>query len=183
MQLNPTHQDVADRVKGESAEKAKKLLREIGYLDAMSHAIDRDRGTINFRYWQTRCQMEMADSSLEARRLLYQAKKLYETDAALPESREAYEKGFAEWRKTLDAFPEVKDDSIGSDDMIETIKGYAEVLSKLDAPFPDDFVLKDLLEAYRKRNPVARLPGMKDPEFQPPPQEQPPPGLAPPRAQ
>lgn len=157
-----SHQEVADRVKGAKAEEAKKLADEIDHLDRMARAIDRDRGTINFHYWQTRCRMEVTDSALEGRRLLYQAKQLYD-DAALPEAREAYERGFVEWDKTLKAFPEMVEDSIGSDDLIDSIKGYSKTLKQLDAPFPEDFILKPVLEAYRKRNPATPLPGMPDP--------------------
>ncbi|HVX61821.1 MAG TPA: hypothetical protein VHC19_14495 [Pirellulales bacterium] len=168
MKLFVTHQEVADRVKGEKADEAKKLAEEILYLDGMARAIDRDRGTINFTYWQTRCRMEETDSALEGRRLLYQAKQLYD-DAALPEAREAYERGFAEWRKTFKAFPDMIEDGIGSDDLVDSIKGYAETLKKLDEPFPEDFILKDVLVGYRKRNPATPLPGMPAPDIQPPP--------------
>ncbi len=168
MKLFVTHQEVADRVKGPQADEAKKLAEEILHLDGMARAIDRDRGTINFTYWQTRCRMEETDSALEGRRLVYQAKQLYD-DAALPEAREAYERGFAEWRKTFEAFPEMVEDGIGSDDLVDAIKGYAETLKKLDQPFPEDFILKDVLVGYRKRNPSTPLPGMPAPEIQPPP--------------
>lgn len=169
MKLNATHQEVAERVKGPQAEQAKKLAEEVLRLDYIAHAIDRDRGTINFPYWRNRCRMEMTDSALEGRRLLYQAKQLYD-DAALPEARQAYEQGFVEWHKTFEAFPETLEDGIGADDMIEAIKGYAEVLKKLDAPFPEDFILQNVLEAYRARNPSAPLPGMPAPVVQQPPE-------------
>lgn len=174
MRLIPTHQEVADHVKGDGTEKAKKLGMEIRYLEALTNAIDRDRSTINFAYWQNRCRMEVTDSALEGRRLLYQAKKLFYEDAALPQAREAYEKGFALWRQTYDAFPNMAEDSINSEDMIDSIKGYWDVLKQLDVEFPKDFALQDVLEAYRFRNPSAPLPGAPEPEAPQPPANEPP---------
>ena len=115
--------------------------------------------------------MEKTESALEARRLLYAAAQLSE-EAALPQAREAYEKGFAEWRKTFDEFPSMVNNSIGADALADAVKGYGVVLNRLEAEFPKDFVLQDFLEAYRLQNPSARLPGLPEPEA-PPPEGQP----------
>jgi len=166
-----THQEVAAQVKGADAERAKKLAAEIELAERMAMAISRDRHTINFNYWRTRCLMEKTESALEARRLLYTAAQLSE-QAALPQAREAYEKGFAEWRKTFDDFPSMVNNSIGADTLADAVKGYGVVLNRLEAPFPEDFVLQDFLDAYRSHNPSARLPGLPEPEI-PPPEGQP----------
>lgn len=173
-QLRVTNQELAQRVKGASAEQAKKLADNIDSTQRVADAIARDRHTINFNYWRSRCLMEKTDSSLEGRRLLYSAARFFD-DAALPESREAYEKGFAEWRKTLDEFPQMVDDHVGGDYLIEAVKGYGEVLKRLDAPFPKDFVLQDFVDAYRRHNPTVRLPGQPEPVI-PDEFKQPPPG-------
>ena len=44
------------------------------------------------------------------------------------------------------------------------MKGYDRVLKRMEAPFPEDFVLKDFLLAFRAQNPSARLPGLPEPE-------------------
>ncbi|HUY90276.1 MAG TPA: hypothetical protein VMV10_16180 [Pirellulales bacterium] len=160
--LAVTNQEIAERVKEPAAAKAKELAASIDETQRVAHAISRDRHTINFNYWRSRCQMEKTDSALEGRRLLYSAARLFE-DAALPEARESYEKGFAEWRKTLDAFPQMVDDAVGGDYLIEAVKGYGEVLKRLDAPFPKDFVLQNMVDAYRQRNPTVPLPGQPEP--------------------
>lgn len=175
--LRATNQELAERVKGASAEQAKKLADSIDSTQRVADAIARDRHTINFNYWRSRCQMEKTDSALEGRRLLYSAARLFD-DAALPESREAYEKGFAEWRKTLDEFPHMVDDAVGGDYLIDAVKGYGEVLKRLDAPFPKDFVLQDMIDAYLQHNPSVRLPGQPEPVIPEPPM-QPPPGTPP----
>ena len=84
--LNVTHQEVAARVTGAEAERAKKLAAEIEQDERTAGAIARDRHTINFNYWRTRCQMEKTDAALEGRRLLYEADRLSD-DAKLPEGR------------------------------------------------------------------------------------------------
>jgi len=162
-----THREVAARVKGAEAERAKKLAAEIELAERMASAISRDRHTINFNYWRTRCLMEKTESALEARRLLYTAAQLSE-EAALPQAREAYEKGFVEWRKTFDEFPTMVNNSIGADTLADAVKGYGLVLNRLEAPFPEDFVLQDFLDAYRSQNPSVRLPGLPEPEIPPP---------------
>lgn len=171
--LAVTNQEMADRVKGPGAAQAKELAASIDETQREAHAISRDRHTINFNYWRNRCRMEKTDSALEGRRLLYSADRFFKEEADLVHAREDYEKGFAEWRKTLNEFPEMVDDSIGGDYLIGAVKGYGEVLKRLDAPFPKDFVLQDMIDAYRIRNPIDRLPGQPEPEM-------PPPGAAPP---
>lgn len=173
--LAVTNQEMADRVKGPSAAKAKELAAAIDETQREAHAISRDRHTINFNYWRNRCKLEKTDSALEGRRLLYAADRFFKEDADLVHARESYEKGFAEWRKTLDTFPDMVDDSIGGDYLIEAVKGYGEVLKRLDAPFPKDFVLQDVIDSFLFRNPAVRLPGQPEPQMPPP--DSPPPGL------
>ena len=173
--LQVTNQELVARIKGAGAEQAKKLADSIDAAQRLADVIARDRHTINFNYWRLRCQVEKTDAALEGRRLLYSASQLFD-EASLPEAREAYEKGFAEWRKALDAYPLMIDDSIGGDYLTGAIKRYAVVLNRLDAPFPADFVLADFLKAQMEKNPYAQLPGQPVPDMQ---QSRPGPGAPP----
>jgi len=99
-----------------------------------------------------RCQVERTDAALEARRLLYHAKQEFD-ETRLIEAQQAYEEGFAQWRKVLDEFPPMVQDNISGEVIQEAIRGYVEVLKQLDERFPDDFVLRDVLFWVMRNNP------------------------------
>lgn len=139
--------DVAARIEGDDGSKARELAREAEVAQDIASFIDRGSNIVNYRYWKVRCAAEQTDDALEARRLVYQA------DQALRESefekaRELYERGMQSWRKTLDAFPMLVDDGIVGDDFLRATRRYRHVLKQLEEPFPDEFVLQDVLDRH-----------------------------------
>lgn len=151
MKLNVPHKELAERVEEPQREKAKQLAEAAVRLQGKADLINHERDTVNFKYWRRRCQAEKMDAALEARRLMFEAKEFYE-DAQLEEARETYEKAFAQWRQVIDRFPELRDDSIGGASIEESLKGYVDVLGKLDEPFPKDFPLKDVVRTMMMRS-------------------------------
>lgn len=160
MKLNVPLKELAERVDEPSRDQAKKLAEDATRLQETAEQINRERDVVNFKYWRMRCRAEKTDPALEARRLIYDGKQLYDT-TQLEEARETYEKGFAQWRQVVDNFPEMRDDSIGGTSIEEAIKGYFDVLKQLDEPFPKNFMLKDVVRGMMMRNAMP-IP----PEFQ-----------------
>ena len=160
VKLNVSQKDLADRVDESNREQARQFAKKATELYDRAQFIDHQRQTVNFNYWRVRCRAEKTDPALEARRLIYEGKGYYE-NAQLEEAQAAYGTAFAEWRKVIDEFPELRDDSIGGTSIEEAIKGYFDLLKQLDEPFPKDFPLKDVARSMmlRKSMPVP-------PEFQ-----------------
>ncbi|MEX2560653.1 MAG: hypothetical protein WD403_12100, partial [Pirellulales bacterium] len=115
--LAVTHEDVAKRIAGPDKGRAAELAKKAALADAFADAINHEREIVNFEYWRMRCQVERTPAALEARRLIYEAGRLYD-EAALEQAREAYEKAFVLWREIVDEHPRMLSDTIGSDSVM-----------------------------------------------------------------
>ena len=146
LKLNVPKKEYAERVDESKRAEARKLVEEFTRLEERANIIHRERDVVNFKYWRMRCQLEKTDPALDARRLIYKADQLFRESGEVVEARETYEKAFAEWKKIVDRFPEMANDSIGGSSIDEAIKRYFELLGKLDErSFPKDFPLMNVL--------------------------------------
>jgi hypothetical protein len=147
-----THNEVALRITGPKRALAGKLARQIAALEQLASCIRRDRSIVNFDYWRLRAQVEQADQTLQARKLIYQGDRAF-AKADLPAAQAAYDQGLAAWRKVLDSFPQLQKDSSRTtqDDLMDVIKRYRYILKQLDEPFPKKFILQDILDAAEKK--------------------------------
>lgn len=144
--------ELVDNIEESRRDEARELAQEVARLQHAVFVLDNERSTVNYTYWSMRCQVERTDAALEARRLLYHAKQEFD-ETRLIEAQQAYEDGFAQWRKVLDEFPPMVQDNISGEVIQEAIRGYVEVLKQLDERFPDDFVLRDVLFWVMRNNP------------------------------
>ena len=55
------------------------------------------------------------------------------------------------WRKVLDAHPEYVTDQTTGEDLMDMIKRYRRILSQLDEPFPEPFILQDVIDSYKRQ--------------------------------
>jgi hypothetical protein len=140
------HLEVAERITGENRAAALQAAEEATLADEMANAIDIDRGIINYDYWNLRCEIEPTDAMLAARKQLYDADDAF-TSAELTESQRLYEAGLQSWRKVLDAHPKLIEQVTTTDELVESIDHYRNVLNQLDQKFPEPFVLQDILNA------------------------------------
>lgn len=161
LKLNISQKDLAERVDEPKREEARELAKKATDLYDRAQFINHQRDTVNFKYWRVRCRAEKTDPALEARRLMYEGKNYYE-NVQYEEARAAYEKGFAEWRKVVDEFPELRDDQIGGTSIEDAFKGYFDVLKQLDEPFPKDFPLKDVARLILSRKAVPVPPEFEE---------------------
>ena len=108
--------------------------------------IDTYRDIVNYSYWDTRAAAEPTTDCLDARDRLAQAAKVYE-QGHLFEAKKKYEESFEKWRKVLDAYPILRDNSIMADDLVDEINKYKKVIGKIpNTKFPDKFVLQDMID-------------------------------------
>lgn len=148
--IKVTHGEVARRVAASKRDEAKKLAKEIADHEELASYINRYRDIVNFVYWRLRANIEQTDDMLNARKLVYQGDRAY-SEGALEAARDAYQKGLLGWRKVLDEFPTLVVDQTTGEDLIEVIRRYRRILSQLDEPFPEKFILQDILDAHQKQ--------------------------------
>jgi len=148
LEVRPT--EIAAKISGAKQKRALQISRELESLEEQISVHDRQRQIVNYDYWKLRTQFEQQDETIQARSLLHAA------DAALAEAKlvpakQAFEEGFVQWRKVLDKFPKLRDDRNTSDDLMEVIKRYKQLLAQLDEKFPEKFVLQDIVDANKDR--------------------------------
>jgi hypothetical protein len=122
-------------------------LAEADLAAAQKH---RDRDVVNFVYWRMRAEVEQTDDMLTTRKLIYQGDRAL-ADNELVAARNAYNQGFAGWRKVLDKFPAMGTDTAAGEDLMDMIRRYRRILSLLDETFPEKFILQDIIDAHETR--------------------------------
>jgi hypothetical protein len=172
--MHITHQEVAERAPAPVRKEALIVAAELQQAELMADRIRHYRATVNYDYWQTRCEAEASETAISAREHLYEAGQLYEQailesyttkvkeiqpdgteverDVRRDGARELYEKAWDEWGKVFDKYPVLLQD-IPSPELITAIRRYRTLLEKIDVPFPEPFKLQPLLDAYNVRNP------------------------------
>lgn len=152
--MRVTHNEVARRIRGDKREEALKIAKEATKCEEIANYINRYREIVNFGYWRLRAEVEQSDDLLNARRLLNQGDRAY-SEGDLVAARNAYQQGLADWRKVLDQSPSMIPDQTAGDDLVDVIKRYRRILSQLDEPFPEPFILQDVLDFHLKHHPES----------------------------
>jgi hypothetical protein len=174
---------VAEQTAGDRRAEALKKSGELEQTELSARDIRSSRDIVNYIFWKTRCDAEQYNAgtadkpdyaTLAAREYTYLADQ--EKQEARPKAaKRLYEKSFAEWRKTLDHYQVIRDDTIMADELAEVIDRYRETLRQLageDAKFPEKFVLQDVLDLHDKTNGTsAPKPSAEKPSSEKPPAE------------
>ena len=140
-----------------------KKAGELEQTELSARDIRSSRDIVNYIFWKTRCDAEQYNAgtadkpdyaTLAAREYTYLADQ--EKQEARPKAaKRLYEKSFAEWRKTLDHYQVIREDTIMAQELVEVIDRYRETLRQLagdDAKFPEKFVLQDVLDLNDRTN-------------------------------
>ena len=150
-----TDDEVARLVPATNRKEAMKIAKEIIRHRDIVEYIDSERGIVNFEYWRMRANVEQTEDMLNARRQIYQGDQAY-AENNLVAARNAYNQGFEGWRKVIDKYPMVGEPLAEGDDLMIMVRRYRRILNQLDEPFPDHFILQDIVEANRNRGPGAQ---------------------------
>jgi hypothetical protein len=150
-QLEISYEEIAKQVPLEKRAKAKKLAEEALKNAMIAVDIRRSRDVVNFSYWELRAKVEQEDDTLKARELIYDATQQFRREANLDEAKDLFDKGFILWRKVLDKYPALIEDSLTGDDLVEMIKVYRDLLNRMtNQTFPKPFILQDIIDKYGK---------------------------------
>ncbi len=143
--------DVAMRIGRDQPERrnqALQLANELEQQETLLQYTMNYKRDANFDYWQTRADFEQTSNALEARELMYRARKARD-EANVVEARKLYEQGFAKWRLVIDEFPSILDEEATTgEDILEYIKRYRDVLDQFEETIGEDFPLWDVIERH-----------------------------------
>jgi hypothetical protein len=147
-QLEVTYEEISKQVPLEKRAKAKKLADEALKNWLIAVDIRRSRDVVNFNYWKLRAEVEQEDDVVKAREVIFEGTRLYNREGDLNDSRDLFNQGFILWRKVLDKYPALIDDSLTGDDLMEEIKIYREIIQNRNEKFPKPFILQDIIDKY-----------------------------------
>ncbi len=147
--LNVSHQEVAERLTGAERGRGLEIAKELTEAERLSEIVRRYQQIVNYEYWARRAAVEQTSQALEARKLTYEGRREYLVPN-LPRAKEKVEAGLAKWREVLDMpeFPRLLDDGNLGRDLIDAIKLYQRILDACDEPFPENFILQDVIERH-----------------------------------
>lgn len=151
-ELQVSDEEVAREIQGPHRREAVRLTREAVKNRRIAAKIGIDCNTVNYDYWLRRARMEQTDEAIAARDFIHQGDKAFE-EGDLPTAKQRYEDGFAQWREVLDKdqfHPMIADPAFGADEMTELIERYARILELRDEPFPEKFILQDIVDLYKE---------------------------------
>jgi hypothetical protein len=142
--LTVTDLDVAENLPDDLKVQGRLLARRASEADVLADRISSYGNVVNYTYWKRRCEIEQAEQTAEARRLMMLGDRAAE-EGDPDGARENYENSWEIWAKIFDKYPELVDD-VMADDLRDVILRYKLVLDQLDEEFPEDFALKILIE-------------------------------------
>ncbi|RIK76973.1 MAG: hypothetical protein DCC68_18305 [Planctomycetota bacterium] len=138
----------AERVPEEKRIEARRLADEARLEDFKVDLIDRLMQPIRFGGWKMRIQAEAEPEAVATQRYLAEARYFHRRGRLLP-AKEAYEKAFAKYKIVLDKHPEMMDEVVTSNDMVDAIDAYRRLVEEdLDGAFPKEFVLQNVLDEH-----------------------------------
>jgi len=129
----------------ESRDRARSLAREHQEAEETATMISRYRDIVNFNFWRATCETEVTEPALRARETMWEAEREFAA-ARLQPAKAAFEASFAAWREVLDASRVLREDQIVADELAEFVGRYRRLLEQLDEPFPQPFILQDMLD-------------------------------------
>lgn len=138
--------EIADAA-GENAAEARQIAAQIELNLERIRAIGRYRQIVNFEYWRMRCDLERTDVADRAHELIYNGNQAF-IDTELETAEAAYAEGMTYWRQLIDRFPELLDARDEGEDLMHVITNYGRILDSQDKPFPEDFILQDVVDRW-----------------------------------
>ncbi|MBL8827497.1 MAG: hypothetical protein JNM18_11015 [Planctomycetaceae bacterium] len=139
--------EFARNVDGAKRDIAIATANSLVKLNDRAFRIERAKKLIEYDYWLLRCELEQQDDTRAADRHFAMGSVAYRVDTDLVAAKREFEAGFKIWRKMLDKHPELMADQTGYA-VVDHVTTYRQVLRQLDEPFPEPFILADMLKAH-----------------------------------
>lgn len=148
-------EDDANRLPG------KRIVEKIADLHGQMASIAQQDGITNYAYWRSRTATEANELSVNARRIMYDAKEMarrsifddeyvfnYKTKEKKIVQKGAislYEESFEAWRRVLEEYPDMVYGDL-SDRIVENVQDYKDLLDIAGIEWKNDFPLQALID-------------------------------------
>ncbi|GIW91019.1 MAG: IRE (iron responsive element) [Pirellulaceae bacterium] len=147
-------EDICRRVPSDKRVDAERITRKLTSARTLLDRIDRYRNQVNFVYWKTRCEAEQTDMALQARQLMYQARRDWDR-GNLEKTKEDLDQAWDLWAQLFEQYPNLKED-LAATDLKRSMELYRLTLSQLGEELPVNFKLKWLFDAISQQEPVTQ---------------------------
>lgn len=164
---------VFQQVPREQQVAARDLLNQILLARRELSSIDRDQGTSNYVYWQTRNEAESEDQTLLAHQQLFDASEQqrksifddeYQLDTATGERKilrrgaiTSYLQAFTEWARVMEKYPRLQEGEL-ADTLVESMQQFQDILKISGTRWPMDFPLQSMIDLRSKNEQTDALP-------------------------
>lgn len=155
-QIAVRHDEVARTVTGPDRIRALQLADQLEGEANHAKYINIYRGIVNFVYWKQRCKAEREPRMLAARTAVFEADRQLELGENFGEVRKLYENAWEAYAGIFKDYPELMDNP-ESEDLVESVERYRDLLSQLDKPFPVDFILNPMLDKHKRGQKLREL--------------------------
>lgn len=127
-----------------SDEDIKALSKQDGVPEADKRRwTEHYRKTVNYTFWRTKAQCEREELTVEAHQEIYRGQQLFK-EGKLRESVEMLESGMTKYAKMLERFQGLVSEDLSVEEALTAVLYWRYALRLLDAPVPEEFVLKPI---------------------------------------
>ncbi len=123
--------------------KALQLVEAVNDLDERIIKTEGHRKQINYPYWETLAQAEQEERTVNARRLIYEAKEALSKEGELERAIDLYEESFQQWSEIFDDYPILVIDT-SAEDLFDSVRDYMKAIDSDE--ISEDFPLKTFVE-------------------------------------
>ncbi|MBO5436931.1 MAG: hypothetical protein J6A23_04655 [Thermoguttaceae bacterium] len=151
--IKVSNDEWAQNLPMEKRQKGQQLAKELDAANNQAKLIRRYRLIVNYQYWDLRGELEKLPSIIEARKLAYEADKLYENNE-LREAVSNYDRAFALWVEVINSeerFKNILQEDLFASDLRSMYDKYVLIRTQDDPNLREEdirrtFPMKKVLE-------------------------------------
>ncbi|MGQ9503330.1 MAG: hypothetical protein ACUVQG_00335 [Thermogutta sp.] len=151
IKMKLTHEQVARRISDpKKRRQALELARKAMALERQATIIAHNRNIVNYDYWKRHAEIEQQPEAVAARELMYRSEQAYYNNDHIT-AMELFFEAAKKWREVINKNPDIQYDDGTINDLAEFVDRYMKILDQLDAVFPEDFALQDIIRRRVRR--------------------------------
>jgi hypothetical protein len=126
------------------------LARKAMALERQANIIAHNRNIVNYDYWKRHAEVEQQPEAVAARELMYRSEQAYYNNDHVT-AMELFFDAAKKWREVIEKNPDIQYEDHTINDLTDFVDRYMKILDQLDAVFPEDFALQDIIRRRVRR--------------------------------
>ncbi len=151
--IKVSNDEWAQNLPMEKRKKGLEIVKQLNAADAQAKLVRRYRMIVNYDYWNLRGELEKLPEIIEARKLVYEADKMFENNE-LRQAVANYDRAFQIWYDVIhgdEKFREILDEDLFASDLREMYDKYVLIRTQDDPNLREEdirrtFLMKPVLE-------------------------------------